>query len=170
MPQRCLEKSRGPHIAGIFAIRRVPTVSMLYLFLTVYDVYMCLCSTHTHAIQMLPFQVFQLFMIYRRDVEVTLPPSTTEYQPVGHQRCWTNSCLARPWRHWPRFHVRVRLGGWGIGHFTTCPSHGRPVRLGGREFSCQKLKVFNVEASLNKINQSVRETYPGVVCGYQMVR
>lgn len=88
---------------------------------------------------------------------------------VGHQRCWTNVCLARPWRHWPRFHVRVRLGGLGNRSLHDLSISRTSVPLGGREFSRQKLKVFMWKHHLTK-SIRVRETYLGVVCGYQMVR
>ena len=59
----------------------------LYMYFYLYiHMYLHLQYTHTHMpstlYEMLAFQVFQLFMIYRRDVEVACQ-STREYQPLG---------------------------------------------------------------------------------------
>lgn len=85
--------------------------------------------THTHAIQMLPFQVFQLFMIYRRDVEVTLPNPWEESAMLD--QCLSREALEAL--------AQIPCSGeaWGLGESVTsrlvhltCPS----VPLGGREF------------------------------------
>ena len=130
VPQRCLEKSRGPHIAGIFAIRRVPTVSTLYLW---YDVYMCLCSTHTHTCH--PNASFSGLPTFH-----DLPPGRGGdlAKPVGGISDAGPMSVSRGLGGiGPDSMFGWGLGAGGIGHFTTCPSH-LSVRPSGRK------RVFDV--------------------------
>ena len=99
---------------------------------------------------MLPFQVFQLFMIYRRDVEV-------EYGFRGTS-AMLDQCLSREALE-ALAQIPCSGEAWGAGESVTSRLvHLTDVRpSGGRKrVFMSEVESFHVEASLNKINPRKR--------------